>query len=502
MLVFSWKIVIVLHVSWTLYLKHLLVVLSGLVLLIIIGRHNFLLSHALVEFFCAAIAWAIFLVYWNSRQLVERHSYVFFAVAYLFVGAFELLHVLTYPGTGIINFDGNTAAVYKIWLAARCFELCAYAGFCMGFNSKIAPGLVLFSFSILAAYILLSVFIFNYLPFPVYLDQLSIAAFVCTILLLFLRRKLLQKEIFILLLSSLLLTLLSVFIINREAPVNDWSSITGHYLEFVSHYLLYLALISVALRRPLTHMFEELNASQEALQKDIIRREENEKRLIEYKDRLQDLASQLGEVEESERRYVAEILHDGVVQYLAVASLKTKYLLDKNLPANIHKVICDLAEILEEAISSSRTLLFEVRPPVLYELGLLPALDTLLEDFKEKHGLDIKVTKSGWTEPEDPALRVLFFKAIRELLLNVVKHSGTLSAEVVLKAEGKSSFELKVIDFGKGFSVENSNEIAVRKTKSYGLFALEERVKALGASLNIDSVPNERTVVSIKVKIS
>jgi signal transduction histidine kinase len=155
--------------------------------------------------------------------------------------------------------------------------------------------------------------------------------------------------------------------------------------------------------------------------------------------------------------------------------------------------------LIQQAIDESRTLTFELSPPVLYELGLPSAVDWLAEQMQRRHGVKMRVhsTLANGQLPID--VRVLLFQAIRELLTNIIKHARARNAEISLQCDG-SKAEVIVSDDGIGTRNLGSSP---RETTSggFGLFSIRTRVERLGGSFVMESRRRRGTRVTLVVPI-
>jgi signal transduction histidine kinase len=142
-----------------------------------------------------------------------------------------------------------------------------------------------------------------------------------------------------------------------------------------------------------------------------------------------------------------------------------------------------LRELLDEAIRATRALTFELSPPILYQMGLGPAIRWLAQQMKSQFGIDISVEASPDAEPQAEDLRVFLFQSVRELLMNVVKHAQSETASVTL-AWDDDKLRLVVEDRGKGFTHARSGA-GTAGGSGFGLFNLAERWHMLGGSFTV-----------------
>jgi len=204
-------------------------------------------------------------------------------------------------------------------------------------------------------------------------------------------------------------------------------------------------------------------------------------------EQLARLASELTIAEQRERHRLAEVLHDDLQQVL----VGTKYHLE--LAANwagkdqrIARMVEQAGTLLGEAVLKARTLSYELCPPTLRQQGLVSGLEWLARQMEEKHGLAVGVAWEGAVEPVSEAIGILVYKAVQEMLFNVVKHAGVREAEVRVRRTD-NRLEVSVADRGKGFdaaSVAPGAEI-----RTFGLFSIRERLGLMGGRLDVQSAP-------------
>lgn len=213
---------------------------------------------------------------------------------------------------------------------------------------------------------------------------------------------------------------------------------------------------------------------------------------------LESLARQLTETEHRERRRMAEILHDGLQQLLVGAQLSAR-ILHTSATEDQRPEIERLNRMLAEAIQSSRTLTYDLCPPVLLHPGLGSAFVWLAGQMKEKQGLKVELEIREDVEPADESAKVFLFNAVRELLFNVVKHSGTWEARLELRAV-EGLLHIRVADAGVGL---DPSTITGEPTKAgFGLFSIKERIALFDGTMEIKSRPGGGSSVNLTVPIS
>ena len=212
---------------------------------------------------------------------------------------------------------------------------------------------------------------------------------------------------------------------------------------------------------------------------------------------LQVLAGEMTQAEERERRRLAVILHDHLQQLLVAAKLRARLVADQAQTPAVQREMIQVVELLSQSIEVSRSLTAELSPPVLYDGGLVLALQWLGRWMQEKHRLRVTVEGDPAVEPTRAELKVFLFQAARELLLNAVKHAGAAEAKLELAAE-HNQFRLCVQDHGRGFDPASVHPWPRdRASGGFGLFSVRERLELLGGSMHIDSAPGRGTRVTL-----
>jgi PAS domain S-box-containing protein len=236
-----------------------------------------------------------------------------------------------------------------------------------------------------------------------------------------------------------------------------------------------------------------------ALFEDITERRESDEKIRTYQEQLQSLASELSFTEERERRRLATVLHDHIAQLLVVAKGKFEKIQESALYRSFAKPMEEIRRLLEESIRYTRSLVFELSPPILYELGFEPAMEWLAEHMEQQYGLAVTVEDDDNSKPLDNEARVLLFRAVRELLFNVLKHSQASSARVCMRRAGEH-LEVSVEDNGVGFAPEKL-DCSSGKIAGFGLFSIRERLDYFGGRMEIDSTPGEVTRVILTLPL-
>ena len=220
--------------------------------------------------------------------------------------------------------------------------------------------------------------------------------------------------------------------------------------------------------------------------------------LKDQRARLQTLGAELILAEERERRRLSNDLYSHIGQNLILTQIRLKSLRAVLSDRDHVAAAEELINLVADLISSTRSLAMELSPPILYDIGLEAAVDWLVEHFQTDQGFRIDFAHDPAPNTLPLNLRILLFRAVRELLLNVIKHAGVGWAKVTIRRR-PGEIEIKVSDDGVGFdpaAAEVSGQV-----EGVGLFGLKERIKALKGALEILSRPGEGTVIWLSVPL-
>ncbi len=244
---------------------------------------------------------------------------------------------------------------------------------------------------------------------------------------------------------------------------------------------------------------EELSKLNKSLEDEIIERKKIEEKIKKYQEELRKMTLELSLAEERERRVIASNLHDHIGQALAIIKLKLSALQGNAIFCGFEQNIIEIRKLLDQTIQYTRNLTFELSPPVLYELGLIAAIEWLAEQSPVKYGFKVNVITEGNSIDLTDEIQIILFKAIRELLLNSAKHGNATLVKIYIKWY-EYKIELNIDDNGTGFDSKAIESTSIRNT-GFGLFSIRERIKYLGGYFNISSEPSQGIKVKIVVPI-
>ncbi len=232
---------------------------------------------------------------------------------------------------------------------------------------------------------------------------------------------------------------------------------------------------------------------------NITKRKRTEEKLVTYQKRLKHISSELSLAEERERRRISEDLHDRIGQALTVIKMKLEELKDPQVDTDSDRVLNETGDLLNNAIQATRTLTFEISPPILYELGFEPAVEWLVEQFRERHNIPIEYDGNGDGRMLDDDVSFFLFKSARELMFNVIKHARADRIIVLVRRE-KSGIRVSIEDDGVGFDFSKI-KFSVDDHSGFGLFSIRERMEHFGGDFDVESKPGKGTRITLAMPL-
>lgn len=217
---------------------------------------------------------------------------------------------------------------------------------------------------------------------------------------------------------------------------------------------------------------------------------------IEAEGKIRRLATLLSEAELKERQRISQVLHDDLQQRLFAVKLQLPTVEEAYSQGNsemLHLTLAEMKENLTESIAITRNLNVEFSPGTFQGENLADAFAVLSTQMHKQYGLNVTLKTDDIETNHDSRLSGLLFQMVRELLFNVVKHSGTLQADLTLQRM-EDEIRITVSDRGKGFdpvAVMSHTEIA------HGLLNIRQRLELLGCRMEITSKPGVGTSIAI-----
>jgi signal transduction histidine kinase len=225
-------------------------------------------------------------------------------------------------------------------------------------------------------------------------------------------------------------------------------------------------------------------------------------RITQHERELQKLSTRLIRAQEEERGRISRELHDEIGQALTAMNINLAEI-DKHLPPELGPAVRErLAEtgaLVEQTSEQISALALDLRPSLLDDLGLVPALRWYVSRYTERLGIKVQVETVDLEGRLDPEMETTLYRVVQEGLTNVAKHARATSVRLRLERKA-SSVAATIEDNGKGF---DTKELAGRKApeRGAGLTGMRERVTLLGGTFRVESVPGKRTKLSAEIPL-
>jgi len=221
----------------------------------------------------------------------------------------------------------------------------------------------------------------------------------------------------------------------------------------------------------------------------------------EAEENLRYYLQEITKAQEEERKRIARELHDSSAQNLiALLHQLDNLLTDKTkLPVSEAKALWDFYEQIRDTLQEVRRFSRDLRPSIIDDLGLLPALEWVTEDLKSTYWIEVDLKVIGKERRLFPETELLLFRIVQEALRNVAKHAEATRAEVEVKFD-EDKIAITISDDGKGFEPPESLG-TLPPTGKLGLAGMQERVQLLGGNLKLESQRGKGTTIFVEAPV-
>lgn len=219
---------------------------------------------------------------------------------------------------------------------------------------------------------------------------------------------------------------------------------------------------------------------------------------IDEMQQMQALGLSIIKAQEEERKRVAREIHDGPAQSMANIVMRAEFclkLLEKD-PTKVQDELYNLMELVRQSLKDVRKIIFDLRPMVLDDLGLVPALKRYIEHYAKEYGIFVETSVLGRERRLDSSLEVALFRVVQESLTNIKKHAS--ADQVVIKIEFlRDKVNVLIRDNGCGF--DKDKVLSEKQYEGFGLLGMKERIQLLKGNLNIKTAPGKGTEINLSV---
>lgn len=250
-----------------------------------------------------------------------------------------------------------------------------------------------------------------------------------------------------------------------------------------------------AIDASISHVMLGGNKFYTVILRDISERQRAAEALRRSHEELRELYEAMHQVREAERTRIARELHDELAQWLTALKMDVSWL-SQRLPQDDEKLAArtqKMKQVVDSTVAAVRRIAAALRPVMLDDLGLRPAIEQLLHDLEERSGIVSTLEGSEEDAALDEPLATAVYRMTQEALTNAARHSGASAVAVTLRREG-GHLHVSVRDNGKGMKPDPDR-------KSYGLLGIRERARTLGGSARIYSPPEGGTIVEIALPV-
>ena len=226
------------------------------------------------------------------------------------------------------------------------------------------------------------------------------------------------------------------------------------------------------------------------------------RQLNERNQELQALSEHAINALEEERRRIALTLHDDTGQALSMLIINLERL-ENQIPGEefeLKEKLEATRKLAQQSLANLRMIVYGLRPTILDDLGLVPAIRWYARTNLEEAGIMVEIHANGEVEPLPPQLKSTLFRIAQEAINNIVKHSNANQVEIKLSQREKN-IQLEVKDDGEGFDLASVREKALR-LQQLGLLGIEERAELAGGDAQLRSVPGGGTKILVRVPFS
>ncbi len=263
---------------------------------------------------------------------------------------------------------------------------------------------------------------------------------------------------------------------------------------------------------PQKDWLKRYSAAQKKLKQEILLRKAAEKKLKDTtqhyehlikdlrnkKANLKHLSRQILIAQEEDRKKISRELHDEIAQnlsginvYLAVLKLQVK-----KSTVGLAAKITRAERLVEKSVDKVHRFARDLRPTLLDDLGLIPALRSDIASFTKRTGVPVRLNAFHGLEQLSNAKKTVLYRVVQSALVNVAKHAE--ATEVKVDIQRKQPFiQMTIADNGKSFNVERM--LFVNKNKRLGLLGMRERVEMVDGEFTIDSIKGSGTTISVRI---
>ena len=226
--------------------------------------------------------------------------------------------------------------------------------------------------------------------------------------------------------------------------------------------------------------------------------EKSKTELLQKSRQLRELNKKIETIKEDQNVQIAREIHDELGQSLTAVNLEVNWVAKKHAEnPDIVASMYEISKIVENTIGTVRKISSDLRPRLLDQLGILPAIESLLKEFMKRTKIETEFNMPEIKVNLDSSASIIVYRILQEALTNIARHSKCTKVEVYINIENYM-LKLTIRDNGTGFSFKNK----IKETKSLGLIGMQERAEMLRGTLEINTVEKFGTEIILYVPLN
>ena len=247
-----------------------------------------------------------------------------------------------------------------------------------------------------------------------------------------------------------------------------------------------------------SHLFEFDNKPTVlSIARNLSDRRQTERQINESGKLLRDLASRLQDIREEERTMIAREIHDELGQNLTVLKMQISLISNKleDHQSHLKEKLLSASKLIDQTVENVQRIASKLRPGILDELGLIPAIEWQSQDFEEHTGIKCNCTLPSEEFEIDSDRSTALFRILQEALTNVARHAQAQRISIILRKVNKSLL-MEITDNGRGIK-----DSQIKDPSALGILGMQERAIVFGGEVMINGVPDKGTNVKVKMPL-
>lgn len=447
------------------------IIISGTLILLVTSFFNYLLFHTLVELVSISVAWAVFMLVWNSREFTKDNIFILLGIAFLSIGLLDLLHTLSYKGMNILGGGFDTNLPTQLWIASRYLQSISFLILPLIKRRKPVPNLIFAVYTVVVTIIILSIFNwkifpdcyiegYGLTPFKIYSEYLISLILVLSIIFLVRTKNNFDQGVFAFLIASLVSTIFSELTFTSYVSVYSMANFLGHLFKVISFYFVYKAIIETGIRQPLNLLFRDLDQSNQQLQNEL-----NERKIIEEK--LNFTITELNRSNEELEQFAYVASHDlqeplrMIKSYTQLLEKKYKSNLDPTADNFINFIIdgsTRMQNLIRDLLEYSRVKTKETSYKEESLEEIVKTVTSILHISISENNAEIIYDKLPYIVCD----KLQIIQLIQNLISNSIKFRSSNNPQIHISAqENESEYIIKVCDNGIGIDPQFKDSIFI-----------------------------------------